>query len=94
VKLVTFEHHSRRAIGAVAGDAVVDLALAYAAHLAEVDREPRARELASLRIPERMTEFIAGLEPSWQAAERALERGEPLRLILEDFEVGERHELL
>jgi 2-keto-4-pentenoate hydratase/2-oxohepta-3-ene-1,7-dioic acid hydratase in catechol pathway len=86
MKLVTFEYRSRRAVGGVVGDAVVDLAAAYEAHLAEVEREPRPRELAAIRIPAQMTDFIAGLEPSWQAAEQALERGAPT-YPLEDVEL-------
>src|SRR5438105_10192957 len=86
MKLATFEHQSRRALGAVEGDAVVDLAAAYAGYLAEVEREPRAQELAALRIPARMTDFIAGLEPSWEAAERAVEHGGP-RYPLRDVQL-------
>ena len=77
MKLVTFQHGSRRALGAVAGDAVVDLQAAYAAHLAEAEGDPHAAEIAAVRIPAAMTSFIAGLEPSWQAAEQALAHGSP-----------------
>jgi 2-keto-4-pentenoate hydratase/2-oxohepta-3-ene-1,7-dioic acid hydratase in catechol pathway len=77
MKLVTFQHGSRRALGAVEGDAVVDLQAAYAAYLAEVEDDPRAAEVAAIRIPPDMAGFIGGLERSWQAAEQALERGRP-----------------
>jgi acylpyruvate hydrolase len=77
MRLVTFEHGARRSLGAVDGDAVVGLQAAYAAHLAEVEREPNAAEIAAVRIPGAMTAFIAGLEPSWEAAEQALARGTP-----------------
>jgi 2-keto-4-pentenoate hydratase/2-oxohepta-3-ene-1,7-dioic acid hydratase in catechol pathway len=77
MRLVTFEHGSRRALGGVDGDAVVDLQAAYAAHLAEVEGDPNAAEIAAARIPGAMTAFIAGLEPSWQAADQALARGTP-----------------
>jgi 2-keto-4-pentenoate hydratase/2-oxohepta-3-ene-1,7-dioic acid hydratase in catechol pathway len=77
MKLVTFGYDGRERVGAVDGDAVVDLQAAYAGHLAEVEGEPRAAELAALRIPPRMVDFIAGLEPSWRAAELALERRSP-----------------
>jgi 2-keto-4-pentenoate hydratase/2-oxohepta-3-ene-1,7-dioic acid hydratase in catechol pathway len=76
MKLVTFEYNSRRAIGAVEGDAVVDLQAAYARTLA-AQGDPRAAEVAAARIPADMTAFIAGLEPSWAAAEQALEHAEP-----------------
>jgi 2-keto-4-pentenoate hydratase/2-oxohepta-3-ene-1,7-dioic acid hydratase in catechol pathway len=77
MKLVTFQHGSLRALGAVAGEAVVDLQAAYAAYLGEVEGDPNAAEVAAVRIPAAMTAFIAGLEPSWQAAEQALAHGTP-----------------
>jgi acylpyruvate hydrolase len=72
MKLVTFQHDHRRAIGAVEGDTVVDLQAAYAAYLTEIEGDPRAAEIAAVRIPSDMAAFIAGLEPSWRAAEQAL----------------------
>ena len=77
MKLVTFRHGPRRALGAVEGDAVVDLQAAYAAYLAEVEGDPRAAEIAAVRIPPDMAAFVAGLERSWHAAEQALEHGGP-----------------
>jgi 2-keto-4-pentenoate hydratase/2-oxohepta-3-ene-1,7-dioic acid hydratase in catechol pathway len=77
VRLVTFEHDSRRAIGALRDEMVVDLRTAYARHLLEVERDPRAQQLAAVRIPASMVDFIAGLEPSWRAAEQALAYGTP-----------------
>jgi 2-keto-4-pentenoate hydratase/2-oxohepta-3-ene-1,7-dioic acid hydratase in catechol pathway len=77
MRLVTFQHGSRRALGAVAGDAVVDLQAAYAMHLTEVEGDPNAAEIASVRIPATMTALVAGLEPSWLAAEQALAFGAP-----------------
>jgi 2-keto-4-pentenoate hydratase/2-oxohepta-3-ene-1,7-dioic acid hydratase in catechol pathway len=73
VRLVTFEHGSRRALGAVTGDAVVDLRRSYARYLAEVEQDPQAEAIAAVRIPGEMTGLIAGLEPAWRAAELALE---------------------
>ena len=72
MRLVTFTSGGRSAVGAVAGERVVDLQRAYAAYLAEVEGDPRAAEIAAVRIPAEMTRFIAGLERSWQAAEVAL----------------------
>jgi 2-keto-4-pentenoate hydratase/2-oxohepta-3-ene-1,7-dioic acid hydratase in catechol pathway len=77
MKLVTFQLGHRRALGAVVGEAVVDLQAAYAAYLAEVEGDPRAAEIAAVRIPSDMAAFIGGLERSWQAAERAVEQGAP-----------------
>jgi 2-keto-4-pentenoate hydratase/2-oxohepta-3-ene-1,7-dioic acid hydratase in catechol pathway len=77
MKLVTFQHGPRRAIGAVEGETVVDLQAAYAAYLAEVEGDPRAAEIAAVRIPLDMAAFVAGLERSWHAAEQALEHGGP-----------------
>ncbi len=72
MRLVTFEHESRRALGAVTGDAVVDLRRSYARYLAEIERDPQAEAIAAVRIPDEMTDLIAGLEPAWRAAELAL----------------------
>ncbi len=72
MRLVTFEHGNRRALGAVTGDAVVDLRRSYARYLAEVEQDPQAEAIAAVRIPDEMTGLIAGLEPAWRAAELAL----------------------
>ena len=72
MRLVTFRRGSRQAVGAVENELVVDLRHAYADHLAAVEGDPRAAEIAAVRIPEEMVGFIAGLEPSWRAAEQAL----------------------
>ena len=77
MKLVTFQHGPRRALGAVEGEVVVDLQAAYAAYLAEVEGDPRAAEIAAVRIPPNMAAFVAGLERSWHAAEQALAHGGP-----------------
>jgi 2-keto-4-pentenoate hydratase/2-oxohepta-3-ene-1,7-dioic acid hydratase in catechol pathway len=66
MRLVTFQHGSRRTLGAVKDGTVVDLQAAYA--------DLGAGEHA---IPATMIELIAGLEPSWRAAEQALEHGSP-----------------
>ena len=72
MRLVTYEHGSRRAIGAVNDGSVIDLQSAYARYLADVEDDPRAAEIAAVRIPPDMAGFVAGLEPSWRAAEQAL----------------------
>jgi len=85
MRLVTFEHESRRALGAVTGDAVVDLRRSYARYLAEVEQDPQAEAIAAVRIPDEMTGLIAGLEPAWRAAELALEHaavGYPLEEVV------------
>ncbi len=71
MRLVTFEYGDRRALGAVTGDAVVDLRRSYAQYLAEVEEDPQAEAIAAVRIPDGMTALIAGLEPAWRAAEQA-----------------------
>jgi len=83
VRLVTFQHGARRALGAIARDRVVDLQAAYAASLTD---DPQAAAIAAARIPAGMTSFIAGLEPALRAAEQALEHGEP-SYPLEDVRV-------
>jgi 2-keto-4-pentenoate hydratase/2-oxohepta-3-ene-1,7-dioic acid hydratase in catechol pathway len=77
MRLVTFASPTGPALGAVDGARVVDLQAAYAAYLAEVEGDPQAAAIAEVRIPSSMTAFIAGLEPSRRAAERALEHGGP-----------------
>ena len=77
MKLVTFQHGPRRALGAVEGEVVVDLQAAHAGYLAEVEGDPRAAEIAAVRIPSDMAAFVAGLERSWHAAEQALAHGRP-----------------
>jgi 2-keto-4-pentenoate hydratase/2-oxohepta-3-ene-1,7-dioic acid hydratase in catechol pathway len=72
MKLVTFEADQRRALGAVEGEAVVDLQAAYALYLAEVEGDPQAPEVAAVRIPGDMTAFIAGLDASLRAAKQAV----------------------
>jgi len=37
-----------------------------------VDEDPQAEAIAAVRIPDEMTDLIAGLEPAWRAAELAL----------------------
>ena len=71
MKLVTFQAGPRRAVGAVVGSRVVDLQRAYARYLAEVEGDPRADEIAAVRIPADMVGLISGLELSWRAAEQA-----------------------
>jgi len=75
MKLVTFQQGHRRSVGAVDGEMVVDLQAAYAAYLADIEGDPRAAKIAAVRIPPDMASFIAGLEPSWEAAEQALAHG-------------------
>ena len=74
MRFVTYQTNGTARVGALQGhDQVVDLQAAYAAYLAAEQREPRAAELAAVRIPADMTRFIAGLEPSWEAAAAAFE---------------------
>lgn len=71
---MTFEVGARRALGAVDGERVIDLERAYAEFL-EHEGDPRGAEVAAEAIPGDMAAFIAGLDPSWQAARRAFEWG-------------------
>src|SRR5919108_4408506 len=77
MRLVSFEIDSGQAIGALRDEAVIDLRAAYARYLTEVEGDPRSAELAAVRIPASMLDFIAGLEPAWRAAAQALEHGSP-----------------
>src|SRR5207244_1445224 len=63
VRLVTFQHGPRCAVGAVDGEQVVDLQAAYAAYLAEVEGDPHAAAIAAARIPATMAARHAGSRP-------------------------------
>jgi 2-keto-4-pentenoate hydratase/2-oxohepta-3-ene-1,7-dioic acid hydratase in catechol pathway len=76
MRLVTFQQGARSALGAVVDERVVDLQAAYVESLAGAG-DPHAAAIAAIRIPATMTEFIAGVEPSWRAAEQALAHGSP-----------------
>lgn len=90
MRLVTYRAGGIDRVGAVDGDRVCDLQAAYASLLA-ASGDPRAAELAALRIPADMTAFIGGLDPSWKAAEDALaharEGGDSLWSALGDVKV-------
>ncbi len=77
MKLVTFEVPSPtgplRRVGALCGDHIVDLNLAYAAYLAATGRTDRAREIADAIIPADMIEFFKGGKLSRDAARQALD---------------------
>ncbi|MSO57620.1 MAG: FAA hydrolase family protein [Thermoleophilia bacterium] len=85
VKLVTFQAGPLRAVGAVDGSRVIDLQRAYALRL-EGEGDVRGTEIAAVRIPNDMSRFVAGLEPSWRAAEQALEWGRDVDAVAYDLE--------
>ncbi len=91
MRLVTFQSGGKRALGAVEGTDVVDLQLAYARYLAEDEGDPQAETIARVRIPADMAVFIAGLEPSWRAAEQGLawarEAGQDVAHDLDDVQL-------
>ena len=86
MRLVTFQAGARRALGAVEGARVVDLQLAYARYLTDVEGDPRASEIAAVRIPQDMVAFIGGLERSWRAAELALAHAAELDELAYDLD--------
>jgi 2-keto-4-pentenoate hydratase/2-oxohepta-3-ene-1,7-dioic acid hydratase in catechol pathway len=63
----------RSAIGAVVGDALIDLNYAYARFLRDVDGELRAYPLAEGRVPRDMIGFLEGGEKSIAAARQAVD---------------------
>ena len=73
VKLVTFSHHDENRLGAVVQGRVICLREAYSLYLKEIAKDPLPREMARVRIPSDMVEFIRGGEKSFVAAGRALE---------------------
>ncbi|MCL4402876.1 MAG: fumarylacetoacetate hydrolase family protein, partial [Acidobacteria bacterium] len=80
MKLCTFEIATplgpERRIGAVHGDAVVDLNMACAGVL-EAGGEPQPRKVGDVLLPPDMLEFLRGEHRAMEWACRALERGEP-----------------
>jgi len=74
MRLVTFDRGDGFGprVGALVGEQVVDLQLAYAEYLRVAEEDPQAREIARVRIPTDMVEFIRGGAPARAAAERAL----------------------
>lgn len=75
MRLVTFEDAAhRRRIGAVTPrGSVVDLNLAYALYLRDVEREGACLRIADARVPPDMRQFFEGGERSFEAAKHALE---------------------
>ena len=76
MKLVTFSVRGpfgvQQRLGAIAGAAIVDLTTAYATYLARVTDEPLPGELAQLRIPPSMIDWLRGQHKAREAAEQAL----------------------
>ncbi|MFY9531009.1 MAG: fumarylacetoacetate hydrolase family protein [Candidatus Acidiferrales bacterium] len=75
MRLVTFEDAAhRRRIGAVTPDgSVVDLNLAYAVYLRDVEREGTYLRMADARLPSETRQFFEGGDPSLEAAKRAVD---------------------
>lgn len=73
MKLVTFAHQNRERIGAVNESGyVIDLELAYARYLHEVEGNPNAEQLAPICLGREMREFLKRGEKSLAAARQAV----------------------
>ena len=73
MKLATYLHQEKERIGAVdSAGRVVDLHLAYAAYLRDVETSPSAELLASAVLGSDMVEFLKRGEKSMSAARKAL----------------------
>jgi hypothetical protein len=76
MKLVTFEVKTDignfQRVGALLGEEIVDLNLAYASYLYTKERENRAYELAVARFPSDMVEILRGGESCYREARKAL----------------------
>lgn len=74
MKLVTFEPAVRQQrIGAIAPNGrIIDLNLAYASYLHNIEDEPAPYRLADARVPGNMRSLFEGGDPSLDAARRAL----------------------
>ena len=66
----------KRLAAVIGNHRVVDLRSAYRAHLALVEKDPHAAQIAAVRIPDTMMAFIQGGEPSLAAAKAAVEFAE------------------
>jgi len=75
MRLITFEDPVRRSrVGALAADGkIVDLNLACASYLREVENEDAFYRLAAALVPPNMRELFAGGDTSLEAARKALE---------------------
>lgn len=73
MKLATFEIEGKERIGFVEGDKIVDLTLAYAAYLKEVQGEIRPLKIATGRIPPNMLEFLDRGDMALNEARKAYE---------------------
>jgi 2-keto-4-pentenoate hydratase/2-oxohepta-3-ene-1,7-dioic acid hydratase in catechol pathway len=74
VKLVTFEHQGRQAIGAVHGEQIVELQGALVAALT-AEGDPNADVIARIRIPSEMLTYLQGGPGAWAAVEQAFAWG-------------------
>src|SRR5437868_1020587 len=74
MRLTTFEDAARRSrIGALVGDAIVDLTAACGLHLHDVEGEQNYAQLAAARVPPNMQQLFAGGDHSLDAAREALQ---------------------
>ena len=71
MRLVTFVGGHERRLGAILGDQVVDVTLAYAARLARQGR-PRASAMAEALVPPNLVVLLRGGEPSMEALREAV----------------------
>ncbi len=71
LKLVTYSFEGDTRIGAVVGDSVIDLNLAYLAMLKD-QGDPRPRAMANAIVPPDMLEPLQGEERSMAAAKKAV----------------------
>ncbi len=74
MKLVTFENAAKQSrIGAVSGDKIVDLHIACALYLREVESEAAFYRLADALVPPDMRALFRGGDTSLEAAHKALD---------------------
>jgi acylpyruvate hydrolase len=77
VKLVTFVHNNQERVGALdSSGRIVDLLLAYAAHLHQVEACPAAEKLAAAVLGSDMVEFLRRGESALAAARQAIAHSE------------------
>jgi 2-keto-4-pentenoate hydratase/2-oxohepta-3-ene-1,7-dioic acid hydratase in catechol pathway len=75
MRLVTFEDaaHRRRIGGVTSEGSVVDLNLAYAMYLRDIEHESAYARMADARVPPEMRQLFEGGDRSLEAAKQALE---------------------
>ncbi|MFQ6084780.1 MAG: fumarylacetoacetate hydrolase family protein [Candidatus Bathyarchaeia archaeon] len=75
MKIATFEANKRERLGAVIGDKIIDLSMAYAEYLLAVKKigNRRAKNIATRRVPSEILSFLRGSQEALDASDKGLD---------------------